>query len=445
VTGWKKSLDYLRPDLATQNSADEFCARMLVSLPRSDQRRWGAAYINGLLKTQGRKTIRRIANTVEGTAAEQSLQQFVSKSTWEWQPVRRSLALYLEDKIRPLGWVAYPMVIPKAGVHSVGVERQFVTPPGRLTNCQRAVGLWMAAECGSAPVEWNIVLPPRWIEDSKLRSRAEIPEEMRFESSSDLETIRSIRETICEWGVRSRPVIISQAQDPSLMLNSMLDLGLPFVIRIGPSFRLVPKDFSISQISRQEMTVSQIASSLGTQRKRVEWYDHLASAQRSGVAVGASVELFLTGGRRRSGGQERISLALLGINALRDKESEYWLTNLRSSPLEYLVALAKLPLRVAKDQRDISEELGIKEFEGRSFRGWHHHATLVSIAHSIRLTSVLNRAGGRVPQQVRADPGQVGPGAGAPEDEGDRLAGQAPARAVTSTSLAAVEGRASFR
>lgn len=94
---------------------DVLISLFFESLPRRDQRNWARVYLNGLVRTTGKKTIRNIAGT-GASSVEQSLQQFISKSPWDWTPVRRSLAQHLERTAqRPLAWVVQPMVIEKAG------------------------------------------------------------------------------------------------------------------------------------------------------------------------------------------------------------------------------------------------------------------------------------------------------------------------------------------
>ncbi|KJY41737.1 transposase, partial [Streptomyces sp. NRRL B-1568] len=86
----------------------ELCAALFVSLPRSDQRRRGEAYVRGLLGARGRKSIRSIAALIGGQAAEQSLHHFISSSTWEWGPVRRALAQFVVGALAPQAWVVRP-------------------------------------------------------------------------------------------------------------------------------------------------------------------------------------------------------------------------------------------------------------------------------------------------------------------------------------------------
>ncbi len=137
----------------------ELCAALFSGFARRDQRLKAEQYLHGLLTAQGRKSIRNIAAQIGGPAAEQSLHHFVSSSTWDWQPMRAALGRYLERNGCPQAWVVRPMPIPKAGEHSVGVDRRFDPERGQVFHGQQAFGVWFAGEELSVPVNWRLFLP----------------------------------------------------------------------------------------------------------------------------------------------------------------------------------------------------------------------------------------------------------------------------------------------
>jgi SRSO17 transposase len=94
--------------------------------------------------------------------------------------------------------------------------------------------------------------------------------------------------------------------------------------------------------------------------------------------------------------REELSLAWLLCEWPEGEEEpgKYWLSNLpEETTLLDIVRLAKLRWRIEQDYRELKDALGLDHFEGRSFRGWHHHVTLVSLAHAF-LT--LERLGPKV-------------------------------------------------
>ncbi|RBL80559.1 transposase, partial [Streptomyces cavourensis] len=140
---------------------------LFASMPRRDQRTKGMAYLQGLLEAEGRKSIRNIAALFGGDATEQSLHHFIVSSTWDWTPVRRALAQYVERVTQPQAYVVRPLIIRRAGETSVGVERRFVPALGQVVNAQQAVGVWAAAPDWSSPLNWRLQLSPRWLADRR--------------------------------------------------------------------------------------------------------------------------------------------------------------------------------------------------------------------------------------------------------------------------------------
>src|SRR4051812_15375989 len=129
--------------LADSSRLAEFCRDMLMSLPRSDQRRWGEVYVRGLISVPGRKSVRGMSDHVVGGRADQGIQQFVNQSPWDWEPVRRSLAQLVISRFRPDAWVFDEVALPKNGASSVAVARQYAPSAGRVMNCQLGIGAFL--------------------------------------------------------------------------------------------------------------------------------------------------------------------------------------------------------------------------------------------------------------------------------------------------------------
>jgi hypothetical protein len=127
---------------------------------------------------------------------------------------------------------------------------------------------------------------------------------------------------------------------------------------------------------------------LHKRRIPVEWFDHTARTMRA-TSVGA-VRVALRGSSTAYGEQpERLDLVLLAAwtDPGRRSPSEFWLTNLAQSQLGTVYRTAMLARRVERDLTEVSDQLGIRDFTGRSYRGWHHHMTMVSLAHAVRVLS----------------------------------------------------------
>nr|WP_237536636.1 transposase [Streptomyces sp. SID5785] len=371
---------------------------VLRSIPRSDQRRWGEVYVRGLLAVRGKKTMRALAHGV-GSGAEQSLNQFISKSPWDADQVRGDLARLLIARAQPRAWVVQPLVITKVGRHTVGVERQWVPRIGRVVNCQQAMSVWLAGEDGSCPVDWQLALPESWTSQEDLRRRAAIPTEVGSCPPEQC-AVDAVSKMTREWGLRGRPVVMDGREAaPQTVCAELAGRQIPFVVRIDPSsIAPMPPESRTGRTGRSGIGpgdraggragAAGLLTALHKERIPVEWFDHTERTMRA-TSVGA-VPVVLHGGSTVQQGQpEGLDLVLLAAwaDSGRSSPSEFWLTNLAQSPLGGVYRTAMLSRRVERDLAEVSDGLGIRDFEGRSYRGWHHHMTMVSLAHAVTVLS----------------------------------------------------------
>lgn len=377
----------------------------LRSIPRSDQRRWGEVYVRGLLAVRGKKTMRALANGA-GSGAEQSLYQFISKSPWDVDPVRGDLARLLIERAQPRAWVVQPLVITKVGQHSVGVERQWVSQIGRVVNCQQAMSVWLAGDRGSCPVDWQLALPECWTDQEDMRRRASIPTDVGSCPPEQC-AVDSVSKMAQEWGLRGRPVVMDLREtSPQPVCAELVARQIPFVVRVDPSSitpvppgpKTGPGGPGPADQAGGWVGSAGLLSALHKQRMPVEWFDHTEQIMRA-TSVGAAC-VALRKGSTVHGQPERLDLVLLAAWADpgRRSPSEFWLSNLAQSQLGTVYRTAMLSRRVERDLAEVSDGLGIRDFEGRSYRGWHHHMTMVSLAHAVTLLSPSRAQGPPVPK-----------------------------------------------
>jgi SRSO17 transposase len=222
------------PAADRDNDIPEHCHPHLSSLARSDQRRWGEAYVRGLVSVPGRKSIRRIAEEVLGWRADQCLQQFVNQSTWNWEPVRQSMAQQVTDLIRPKAWVVTEAVFPKNGSSSVGVAKQYVPSAGRVLNCQLGLAVFLAGNDASCPVNWRLLLPPSWDGDEARRTRTHLPEAQQHRPRWH-HLVHAVDQMSVGWQLTPAPVLYDATHEPDLepRLRSLEDRGLHYVVRVS--------------------------------------------------------------------------------------------------------------------------------------------------------------------------------------------------------------------
>ena len=213
---------------------EEFAGEMFGSMRRKDQRRWGGVYLRGLMLDGKRKSIEPMAARLED-GDEQCLQQFVNQSPWDWQPVRRELALRMSGEIEPEAWIVDDTGFPKFGKMSVGVARQYSGALGKVGNCQLGVSINAASEQASCPLGWRLFIPEEWDEDSesnlKRREKTRLPEDAHH-----LEKWRQALEMVDElrsWGLVP-PVVLGDGAygDVTEFRLGLQERGLQYVLDV---------------------------------------------------------------------------------------------------------------------------------------------------------------------------------------------------------------------
>lgn len=378
-------LETARPPSDNEDELYGFCQELFDSLPRSDQRKWGEVYVRGLLSVPGRKTIRRISDHVVGGPVDQCLQQFVNQSPWRWEPVRRALAVRAME-IRPQAWVVQEAVFPKTGDSSVGVARQYARSAGRTLNCQLGLAVFLASDSASCAVNWRLMLPRSWDDDTRRRARTKVPDHERHRPRW-WHLLDAIDEMRFGWGLRPAPVVLDAGEwEVQPLLRGLVERGLPYIIRVSghtPAVRSAPE-------ATQGLSLGELAVQSAL-RRQIMLSDHDLSDGGSTViqySVASVCDACLT----REPSQVTALCAHVGTRRVLAKWSPHgcrpsavWLTNLANARLPELVDLVKLGARARiRDMAALRGNCGLQDFEGRSYAGWHHHVTLVSAAYAVR-------------------------------------------------------------
>jgi SRSO17 transposase len=381
-----------------------FAEDLLDSLPRKDQRRWGQTYLRGLLLDGKRKSIEPMAARLtkgdpqaDAYAVEQALQQFVNQSPWDPTPVRRRLAQRMTTAIAPAAWVIDDTGFPKFGRYSVGVAPQYCGALGKVANCQVGVSVHAVTDQASCPLDWRLFLPPEWDDDAERRRKAHLPQAERHRPKWQLAL--ELLDELAAWDLVP-PVILADAAygEVSEFRLGLEQRQLGYVVQVPGTISAYPEDVaperaastgrgrpSLPRYRQRRSSLKQLVAAAGGQPPTtVTW--------RQGADGGQLVSRFVAL-RVRPAGIKLRRAARGGELAVRwllaewpDGEPEpvkYWLANLPAEVLlQRLVWLAKLRWRVEHDYRELKDALGLDHFEGRSFKGWHHHVTLVSVAHA---------------------------------------------------------------
>jgi SRSO17 transposase len=379
-----------------------FAEEMLAPLARKDQRRWGEVYLRGLMLEGRRKSIEPMAARLQD-GDEQCLQQFVNQSPWPDEPVRKRMAHKLSAAIAPAAWIVDDTGFPKFGRHSAGVARQYSGTLGKIGNCQIGVSINAAGERASCPLDWRLFLPAEWEQDGERRAKAHLPDELGHEPKWRLAL--AMLDELRGWRL-SPPVIVADAAygDIGEFRLGLQERELEYLVQVQAGTSAYAEqaqrhasDYAgrgrrpTARYRQQPSSLRALALAAGPQALRtVAWREGvrgtLAARFLALPVRPAGVKL-----RRAAAGELPLAWLLCEWPEGAGEPVKYWLSNLpRETSLERLVALAMLRWRIEHDYRELKDGLGLDHFEGRSFRGWHHHVTLVSLAHAFLTLERLN-------------------------------------------------------
>lgn len=365
-----------------------YCQDLFGTLPRSDQRRWGEVYVRGLLDVPGRKTPARISEQVLGRRAVQQIQQFVNQSPWPCGPVRERLAGQITRAFPAEAWCVDEVVFAKNGDRSVGVARQYAPSLERTVNCQLALATSLVGRHGGVPVSWRMLLPQRWDRDEQLRTQAHVPTDERSRPRWRY-ILEAVDEMLEEWALEPLPVLVDWRGegDVAPLLRGLEARGLAYLVQAAPTVAVtLPRPCAGSP--HNSGTLLELAVHAAQHRKRmpIAWQDRATSRMRQSqvLAMPALLQTEAVGG---PGGRamstqppQRPRHLVTDWPYGRPAPRAYWLTNLPARRLTDVLPLAQLRALSGASLARLQQDFGLADFEGRSFRGWHHHVTLASVA-----------------------------------------------------------------
>ena len=360
-------------------------------------------YCRGLLLPGERKSIEPMAARLEPgsvQATRQSLHHLVAKAPWSdetlLEHVRKQVLPAMRKQGPVVAWIVDDTGFPKKGMHSVGVARQYCGQVGKQDNCRVAVSLSVATWNASLPVGYRLYLPKEWAEDFTRRKETEVPKEVRFQTKPEiaLDQIRAALAAKVDRGV----VLADAAYGINTEFrDGLTDLELQYVVgvqstmtvwepgqqplpakprgRMGRPPRLLRRSNQ-----HQPVSVKQLAMSLpSTAFREVTWREAGERKLRSRFAA-----VRVRAAHRDYEKVEPHAEEWLLIEWPRGEAepTKYWVSTLPpTTKLKALIKMAKQRWIIERDYEELKQELGLGHFEGRNWRGFHHHATLCIAAY----------------------------------------------------------------
>jgi SRSO17 transposase len=366
------------------------------------------SYTKGLFLPLERKSIEPMAARLAPANVRQmhqSLHHIVAEAGWSdaalLGEVRRQVLPAMTRRQPLAAWIVDDTGFPKKGPHSVGVTRQYCGQLGKQENCRVAVSVSLATEQASLPVAYRLYLPEIWAEDAARRKKTGVPKEVRFQTKPEI-ALDQIRSLVKEEDVPRAPVLADAAYGNDTGFREGLEaLGLSYCVGVQSSTSVWPpgvvplppkvgnRTGRPPKLLRQDkrhhpVSVKDLALCLSkADLRRVSWREGTRGTMHSRFAA-----LRVHAAHRdEEHSQRRPEQWLLIEWPKAEKEpTKYWLSNLPASlSLRKLVATTKLRWRIERDYEELKQELGLGHFEGRNWRGFHHHASLCIAAYGFLL------------------------------------------------------------
>jgi SRSO17 transposase len=399
-------IEQVRPRLV------EFTGRMLDGLARSDQRAKGELYVRGVLTDGQRKSMQPMAARLG--VDHQGLQQFITSSTWDHVVVRGNVARWAAKAIDPDAYVVDDSGFAKDGIASPLVARQYSGTLGKVGNCQVAVSVQMVTDSASLAANWRLFCPTRWddttvddpVEADAVRARREragVPDDVRHREKWRL-ALDMLDELTGVWGLPKRPVAGDSGYgDAAEFRQGLTERGFAYVLEVDPTATAhpaaaVPGARPYTGRGRppapvypdQPLTLRELVLAAGRGAARqVTWRKgtRTSTDNPTGAMRAHFLAIRIRPASRHIPRNNDASLPEAWLIAEWPPHApepvKYWLSTMdRRTRLRTMVRLGKIRWRIEHDYRELKHALGLDHFEGRSFTGWHRHATLVVLAQA---------------------------------------------------------------
>ncbi len=368
----------------------------------ADRREPLRAYVSGLLLAGERKSVEPMAARVDPAhvgARHQSMHHFVAMAAWSDAAVlavARDWALAQLERHGPVAaWVVDDTGMPKKGTHSVGVAKQYCGVLGKQENCQVAVAVSLAHPVLSVPAAYRLYLPEGWARDRRRRAAAGIPAAVRFAPKWQL-ALAALDGLLADEVPRAPVLADSGYGDTTEFREGVTARKLSYVVGVKggttvwrPGLAPLPPAAWRGRgrpptrlrrtARRRPLAIRTLAQALPAAAwHAVRWREGTKGMMRSRFAT-----VRVRPAHRDERGLRPVEWLLIEWPRDAAEPTKYWLATVPEDVgLAELVRLAKLRWRVERDFQELKDELGLDHYEGRGWRGFHHHGVLCLAAYA---------------------------------------------------------------
>lgn len=388
---------------ADRGRFEEYVERLSERVGHEDRHGPLKAYLTGLLLSGKRKSVEPMAAQIDPrhvSRTHQSMHHFVANAPWDEGAVlavARDYALTQLERHAPVAaWVVDDTGIPKKGKHSVGVARQYCGALGKQGNCQVAVSVSLANKTMSVPAAWRLYLPQEWAKDAGRREAVGVPDDITFLEKWRI-ALEEIDVLLAEEIERAPVVADAGYGNTTDFRDGLTQRGFSYVVGIGHTTTVWPPDRQPlppqakkargrratrlrREAQHQPVSVRRLATMLPAKAwQTIQWREGTKGTMRSRFAA-----LRVRPAHRDELLREprAVEWILMEWPAGVREPTKYWLSTVPEDvALSELVSLAKIRWRIERDYQELKDELGLDHYEGRGWRGLHHHGVLCMAAY----------------------------------------------------------------
>lgn len=368
-------------DADSEQRLETYFAEIGDILANKRRREAFACYGLGLLSDLDRKSAEPIAAMVcpepeDVDAVHQRLLHFAGQAEWSDEEVRIHAARHavgaMTEHEAVEAWILDDTGFLKQGKHSVGVQRQYTGSAGKVTNCQLGVSLSLATRTMHVPVDFELYLPSLWADDPERRRKAKIPDEVEFKTKPEL-GLQMVDRALAA-GLPPGIALADTAYGNSSEFRSGLrSRGLRYGVDVEGRTKVWRVD-SLGRKNGKPVSIKKLVKRLGIRKfRRVTWREGTKGEMWSWFATCRVIPWR----ENRSTAKPESVWLLVEWPPNEPSPTKFTLVTLpRSTSIKQLVRVTRQRWRTEQMYRDMKGELGLDHFEGRLYRGWHHHVTV---------------------------------------------------------------------
>jgi SRSO17 transposase len=389
---------------------DRYMNHLSEGLGHLDRHAGLKGYCTGLMLPLARKSVEPMAARVDplhASARHQSLHHFVAKAEWSDTEMLRRVCQWVVPQMdfsRGGWWIVDDTGFPKKGTHSVGVARQYCGMLGKQDNCQVAVSVSLACDQGSVPVAWQLYLPEDWATDPARRAKTGVPEELRFATKTQI-ALAQLRALLAEGAPHHCVLADAGYGVDTAFRQALSDMDLQYAVGVTSAVvvwppgvePLPPKRYSGKgrppvvprRTARlQPLSVKVLALSLPEHEFQTITWREGTNEPLSGRF--AALRVRHAGGNAGKARLRPLQWLLIEWPTDQAEPIKYILSTLpEDMPIKDLVSAAYQRWRIERDYQDLKQDFGLGHYEGRGWRGFHHHASLSIAAYAFLMTERL--------------------------------------------------------